>query len=1089
QSLKLNSTNYFDMLYQHCSPPWHYYKSICYYVFDNIKLDWSSSYRACKTIDSDLIYLHTAEMLDVLRDILVRERLEHATLWTNTTWGHRLINNKRSMMLSRYCRKIETVHDSETGILRTFRLPFSNCREKHTVICRKYVPPLRSMNDTKLVCKPPWAFVHGICYYLEETGLSVKYTLLLEEVHTLFCQNWTNGQLFFMNPNEKKTIILPFLSNIQILESQNTLQENFGGVRYTFENIRTDPCIHLPGDVYFSSMFTEFKNLTRKTPYSFTTCPFDHLEKSYTLCRQKHHIQGCEPPWFVDDGFCLYYQAKTYDMGTALSLCKQNGGHVLYVTNEHELYRLVKVLSHLQPFYKKAALSGAWLALYLKVIGDNNDNAWSWDMLIEQYLDSTWKNKLWQQYFQNHTAAGDCSSLVIDRKIAEPIERVQCDKERTLICRKTIGYSDKQFHRRENYVNMKKLIDDHLKQNDGFTRSNRSRISQNKNTTTRIEYITNITSYFYAINSTTFRLIIYSDNINLHEVSAYCNEKFLFNKTLADFEKKNGYWTYDVNITYPLGYSRENDYKILSSYFRLLFIIFEQYFSPNCTFNTTHTSLNLLEQLRLCRLNITNDDSFSYNNEKFEFEYCPNQAHISFLDEITTNEDLTVRQIQTRLLNRIRKKLNNNEDSNDRHESIVCIPILNNDNTPNSSLIQKYFEFETCNILEEIFTNYTIKRDMSIVELKTIVDENISIDQLTFPLTCMNSGGQCIPKHLLASKSTMFIVNFPCPLGYLCWIQGEECSKNSYCIDRFHHPCLKFVQNFTCLNARHHCCSFEISQSSSLLPSIVVHDSSVSENINPWNILLPLYYFSFHGTSKWDIFFFNEWLKLGSDISHDLSDEFLFKCYGIFIEKRWLLTHEKCSPTRINSARSIIFSMINNEKVALHVIDIHTYSPFRFVRLATTPDPIQNITFKRLNLFINNIDDTLLFESCVLVIPRMNTVQRYIEQDNDDKYVNNDIYQIRFVSKFERQVLADKFDDNNSTLKWYFYFNSQTITEDMEGINWLFSPISCVVNYDWKIVAISGSQLKHTCMRINGYIYCQMFLIQNFAPALIIQHF
>jgi hypothetical protein len=88
---------------------------------------------------------------------------------------------------------------------------------------------------------------------------------------------------------------------------------------------------------------------------------------------------------------------------------------------------------------------------------------------------------------------------------------------------------------------------------------------------------------------------------------------------------------------------------------------------------------------------------------------------------------------------------------------------------------------------------------------------------------------------------------------------------------------------------------------------------STLSNNQTWNILLPIYYFSFHGISKWDRFFFESWLRLGSDISHDfVNDEFLFSCTAIFIESTLLLTHESCLPTRLtsNDKRSILFSFI-----------------------------------------------------------------------------------------------------------------------------------------------------------------------------------
>ena len=41
------------------------------------------------------------------------------------------------------------------------RMPFTNCREKHSVMCRKELP-------LNITCRRPWALAYGICYYLDE---------------------------------------------------------------------------------------------------------------------------------------------------------------------------------------------------------------------------------------------------------------------------------------------------------------------------------------------------------------------------------------------------------------------------------------------------------------------------------------------------------------------------------------------------------------------------------------------------------------------------------------------------------------------------------------------------------------------------------------------------------------------------------------------------------------------------------------------------------------------------------------------------------------------------------------------------------
>ena len=157
--------SYTDILTKHCSPPFHFYKSWCYYLFPNLTLDWSSAYRLCRSIDkhTSLVYVTgDDEMLDPLRDILIdREKSANIqSVWTNTTWGQ-----QRRTLLSRQskrlCRKIEVKSTLKSGQIDRLRMPFANCREKHSVMCRKELP-------SNLICRRPWALAYGICYYLDE---------------------------------------------------------------------------------------------------------------------------------------------------------------------------------------------------------------------------------------------------------------------------------------------------------------------------------------------------------------------------------------------------------------------------------------------------------------------------------------------------------------------------------------------------------------------------------------------------------------------------------------------------------------------------------------------------------------------------------------------------------------------------------------------------------------------------------------------------------------------------------------------------------------------------------------------------------
>ena len=281
---------------------------------------------------------------------------------------------------------------------------------------------------------------------------------------------------------------------------------------------------------------------------------------------------------------------------------------------------------------------------------------------------------------------------------------------------------------------------------------------------------------------------------------------------------------------------------------------------------------------------------------------------------------------------------------------------------------------------------------------------------------------------------------------------------DAYCVDRVRFPCSLSTRlsNSTCSNSRHECCG-------SLIPS---NDSSLyiftESKSRTWEILLPIYYFSFHGISKWDQFFFNSWLQMGSDISHDfINDEFLFSCTAIFIEPTLLLTHQSCLPTRLtsNDKRSILFSLIPKEetneydRVALHIQTYQIYSPFQLIRLAYQHDFLGNKTFQKLNSMKLN-DDNLHQLFCVIVCKE------------------DDIRQIRLINHFERQFI---FDEQMSL----FAFIHTTDNDDDEGF---FSPVACILNdkqKDWTIVGVSGRQLKHKCKTVNQIKYCQMTLVYS----------
>lgn len=290
---------------------------------------------------------------------------------------------------------------------------------------------------------------------------------------------------------------------------------------------------------------------------------------------------------------------------------------------------------------------------------------------------------------------------------------------------------------------------------------------------------------------------------------------------------------------------------------------------------------------------------------------------------------------------------------------------------------------------------------------------------------------------------------------------GERCGIDSYCINRVRFPCPKLsrVSNVTCSNSHHDCCT---SLPSPVDSQVILSSTSMQST---WNILLPVYYFSFHGTSKWDKFFFNSWLNTGSDLSHDfINDEFLFSCTAVFIEPTLMLTHDSCLPTRLtsNDKRSILFSMLEKDdsdeydKVALHIETYQIYSPFQLVRLAFQHDFLVNKTWARLNnkrLSKENIHELY----CVIV------------------FNENNVRRIRLTSNFERHFI---FDENTSL----FAFVNSTNDDDPSEDEWSFSPIACVLNgdmNDWTIVGISGNQLKHKCRTYNQIRYCQMTFVYS----------
>lgn len=605
--------SYTDIIKTHCQPPFYYYKSWCYYIFPNITLDWSSAYRLCHSMgkNTHLAYISgDDEMIDPLRDILInREKpKEIKAIWTNTTWGQqrRTVLSRHS---KRFCRKIELKQNTKFGEIDTLRMPFTNCREKHTVMCRKELP-------SNVVCRRPWALAYGICYYFDE---QLRITKTEEEQRNILqCQAW-NGELFSSSKQEKN-ILNPFLFySLNSLRSSRVLSENFGGISYSFQNIIQDNCSLVSGDIYLSTALTQLRKQN-----STTNCS---SYNSYTLCRQVQNT-SCEPPWFYDDGFCLYFSPqKLFDMSGGMIECSQNGGHLLYINNEEELFRLTYNLLPLAPFFKHFSLAGVWLGLSYRALNSaqgpwDNKFDWQWDISIESYLDENWKLYEWKNFFQHRlspyiVSAGDCAALIVDSKIREPIERTSCHHRRTVICRKPLGDEKKSFHKKIHYEKVLRL-------------KNSTEISepqpkvQNKSSSTL-----SITRHVFGLlNKTTHRLNVYfngSSTLPTTTLVFTCKSKgILFEKIILSNELLS-----IMKFNIPMNII-ENEYQILFNYFR----------SSNCTTNTTtnqciHISCIendpwhfILPEIRL-RLNMIRNQSttnhrclMKYNNSNFDAQIC-----------------------------------------------------------------------------------------------------------------------------------------------------------------------------------------------------------------------------------------------------------------------------------------------------------------------------------------------------------------------------------------------------------------------------------------------------------------------------------
>lgn len=559
--------SYTDIIENYCTPPFYYYKSWCYYIFPNITMDWSSAYRLCRSIDKNTHLAYVSgddEMIDPLRDILInREKsLEIKSVWTNTTWGQhrRTIISRNS---KRLCRKIELKSHSKFGYIDMLRMPFTNCREKHTVMCRKELP-------SNIICRRPWALAYGICYYLDEQKRVTKTEE--EQRNTLQCQAW-EGQLF-SSSNKEKTILSPFLSySLNSLRSSNVLSENFGGISYSFQSVVHDNCSLISADVYVSSIVNQLRNQN-----STKNCT---SYNSYTLCRQIQNTT-CEPPWFYDDGFCLYFSSKSiFDMSAATIECSQQGGYLLYVSNEQELFRLTHNLVSLTPFFKHLSLAGVWLPLSFRAKRSSNGNNetedsfdWQWDLSVEPFLDDRWKLYEWKKFFQHRlspyiVSAGDCASLILDSKIREPIERTTCYTRRTVVCRKPLNNYIRSFHKKNNY---EKFLN--LKNSTDTT----DYPSKEKNVSSSTLTITR--QRFEPLNLTTYRLIIYfnrSSTVTTNLVFTCKSKRILFERSIQSNDLLS-IMIFDIGSNII-----ENEHQILFNHFQ----------SSNCANKTNQQCIYL----------------------------------------------------------------------------------------------------------------------------------------------------------------------------------------------------------------------------------------------------------------------------------------------------------------------------------------------------------------------------------------------------------------------------------------------------------------------------------------------------------------
>ena len=530
-------------------------------IFPNLTTDWSSAYRLCRSIDkhTSLVYVTADdEMLDPLRDILIHREKSAAiqSVWTNTTWGQ-----QRRTLLSRQskrlCRKIELKSTLKSGQIDRLRMPFGNCREKHAVMCRKELP-------SNVTCRRPWALAYGICYYLDEQARITSSEE--EERNILQCQAW-HGELF-SSSKEEKTILSPFLSySLHGLRSSSVLQENFGGISYSFDDLLHDRCALVSGDVYSSTAMTELRKFNRTDRCSSFN--------SYTFCRQMHN-SSCQPPWFADDGFCLYYSPRlSVDMAGASIECAKHGGHLLYISNEEELFRLTHNLLVFTPFFPSRALAGVWLALSYRATHSFDENQretdfqWQWDRSVQSYLDERWKSTEWKRFFQQRLApdtvsAGDCTILILDSQIREPIERTSCQHQRTVVCRKPFALEERSFHKKSQYEKFLRI------RNSTETIEPPARKPMPSNATS----VTIQRSLLELLNTTTYRWIVYLNGSSSvpTPVVLTCQSKGILEERVIHSETSSSLMIFDIPID-----SYASEYQLFFKHLR----------SSNCSNTTT----------------------------------------------------------------------------------------------------------------------------------------------------------------------------------------------------------------------------------------------------------------------------------------------------------------------------------------------------------------------------------------------------------------------------------------------------------------------------------------------------------------------